>query len=333
MKSKILATKIDELLILLGESRTVSMLRYAEMPDHLAPTLTERAPFSCLSDEAIFQFLLYARDYPWGLGLLTQTLYRSLKVDRHCPIEFIVLESHIDVSNMIEEDEIAFVSMGFEPDHFETLNPPEYDRCYTLRWEIPRREWTSFNCRQAKQYVVEATKKICRKIEKRRYLAYAEIEIYSHFGKKKFENIDLEMGEIGHFPYKHNEFSEFTNSRQDSFKRADIHVKIPVGNESSESALTREKLKILSLMFIEAGFYEIRSKSGNRIFTIQCALPSDAVTAFHELVDWAEKSRLVRSINHETCLFFWRRQWTENGEYVVSPIPKVVKRNFRNMSI
>ena len=327
MKSQILAERIDEILVSLGEVGIVSMLRCAEMPDHLLPTLTERTPFSSLSDEAILQFLLYARDYPWGLGQLTQTLYRALKVERFCPTEFIILESHIDVTDAAKEDESTFVSMGFEPDHFKTLNPPEYDHCYTLRWEIPKKEWISINHRQVRKYVVEATKKACKSIEKRNYPAYAEVEIYSHLGKKKFENLDIEKGDIGHFPYRSNEFVEFVSSEQDVFKKADIHVKVPALSETFSGVEIQRKLDTLTLLFVEAGFYEIVSKSGNKIFTVQCVFSSDAITTFDELVVWAGKSQLVRSINHETCLFFWRHRWTENGKYFTSPIPKIVQKS------
>jgi len=81
-------------------------------------------------------------------------------------------------------------------------------------------------------------------------------------------------------------------------------------------------------MFIDAGFYEIVSKSGNKIFTVQCISPNDAVSTFKELIEWAEESQLVSSINHETCLYFWRHQWEENDKRFTSPIPKIVTRSF-----
>jgi hypothetical protein len=321
MRSQILAYKINELLSSYGEASVISILRQAKMPDRLAPKLIERCPFSSLSDEAIINFLLYAKEYPWGLGILTQTLYHFLKIYRSCPTEFIIIESHIDLPGKAKEDEDAFISMGFEPDHFKTLNPPEYDLCYTLRWEIPKDWWKRMNHIQVKNYVVEVTKKACATIEKRNYPAYAEVEIYSHAGKKVFENIDVEKGEISDFPYSSNDFIQVA-SNPSIFKKADVHIKIPV-----YKGIAQHKLDKLTSLFINAGFYEIVSKSGNKIFTVQCIFQEDAVAAFQQLNLWSKKSNLVSSINHETCLYFWRHQWKENDEYIVSPIPKVVRRN------
>ena len=328
MESQILENRINKLLDSIGEVRVISMLRQAKMPDRIAPKSIIRTPFSSLSDEAILNFLLYSREYPWGLGQLTQTLYHVLNINRSCPIEFVIIESHIDVPDIAKKDEDIFISMGFEPDHFKTLNPPEYNLCYTLRWEISKNEWKNMDRIQVKNYVMQATKKACKTIEQGNYPAYAEVEIYSHLGKKIFEYTDLEKGDIGHFPYKNESFIEVVNNSQDIFKRADVHVKIPVDIEAMNSTSLKNKLDILTLMFINAGFYEITSKSGNKIFTVQCIFPNDAANTFKELIVWAEGSRLVSSINHEACLYFWQHEWEENGERFISPIPKIVTRAF-----
>jgi hypothetical protein len=328
MKSQVLASRIDELLNSLEESEIISMLRKAEIPDNITPKLTTRTPFSSLSDRAIMNFLLHLKKYPWGLGQLTQTVYHLFNINRSCPTEFIIIETHIDVPDIAKKDEDIFISMGFEPDHFKTLNPPEYNLCYTLRWEIPKNEWKNMNHIQVKNYVIEVTKKACETIKQSNYPAYAEVEIYSQIGKKIFECIDLEKGDISNFPYRNDSFLEMTYSNRDVFKKADVHVKIPVDTEAMHSTFLKNKLDTLTSIFINAGFYEIVSKSGNKIFTVQCVSPSDAVATFKKLVVWAEKSQLVSSINHETCLYFWRHQWEENGEQFTSPIPKVVTRSF-----
>jgi hypothetical protein len=328
MESQILTNRIDQLLASFGESEVILMLRKAKMPDRIAPKSTVRTPFSSLSDEAIINFLLHSKKYPWGLGQLTQTLYQIFNMSRSCPIEFIIIESHIDVPDIGKKDEDIFISMGFEPDHFKTLNPPEYNLCYTLRWEIPKNEWKNMNHIQVKNHVIEVTKKACETIEKSNYPAYAEVEIYSEFGKKIFECMDLVKGDTSHFPYRNNDFIEVTNSDRHIFKRADVHVKIPVDSEAIRDTVLQQKLDNLTSMFIDAGFYEIVSKSGNKIFTVQCFFPNDAVETFKKLIEWAEESQLVSSINHETCLYFWRHQWEENDKRFTSPIPKIVTRSF-----
>jgi len=75
---------------------------------------------------------------------------------------------------------------------------------------------------------------------------------------------------------------------------------------------------------MQAGFYEIRSLSGNLIYTLQMVDGRQAKLAFFALESWAQKFGGVTSIEMEACTRFWRSEEELRGFKFVAPIPKVV---------
>ena len=73
-----------------------------------------------------------------------------------------------------------------------------------------------------------------------------------------------------------------------------------------------------------AGFYEIRSLSGNAIYTIQALDPRLAKNAFKTLVAYASEYGGITFVGMESVNEFWRKEENIYGKSFVSPVPQVV---------
>jgi hypothetical protein len=289
-------------------------------PPELLPLSNERQPFLNYSDEAITQYLLFLTKHPEAYGRLGRFVRMQLGQAQPCPAQFIFREAHIDI-NEADADLADFLLIrGFEPDHFLTLNPSEYTKCFTARFEIPieHSDRSRYIAKYLAQVMHEAESKV---LEKEGRFAYSEIECYTHLDKRSFEFVPIKQQGIDAFPFRKGEF-EIVG---DYPKKCDVHLKVPTlaKGEKFRKSESSPMLKLRQLLLL-AGLYEIRSLSGNLIYTLQMANARDARRAFRALANWATEFGGITSIELEACTRFWRSEIDLRGDRFVAPVPKIV---------
>jgi hypothetical protein len=296
-------------------------LRTAFLPSHLLPLLTDRQPFQSLSAEAIDAFLEFSDQFPESVGRLSATLKARSGLDAACPAKFVIFEAHVDLESIDVALEAFLVGLGFEPDHFLSLNPVVYERCYTLKFEIDRTSGDLYSQRRRLRHeILRRFALACQYIAANTtYRAYAEAEVYTDLMKTRilpFKNFDAEgLQESPLLDLK------LLQASPAEVKILDIHVKIPLPQKGSEFAqacpIAQENLVE---HFLSSGFYEIRSFAGNRVLTLQLVDAKGARRLFHNLSSWAARFGGIGSMNLETCMAFWQQRDIGGQE---SPIPQV----------
>jgi hypothetical protein len=241
-------------------------VRRWEWTPSILPLSADRRPFAANSSRAIESYARFLRAFPEAYGRLGRFVRAKLGTDQPCPLRFVFREGHIDVNESNERLADLLLAKGFEPDHFLTLNPAEYTKCFTMRFEIPSDKVERSHL--ISSYLRIAMEEAEREVNANPGLfAYSEIECYSHKTKRTFSFKPVSREGTANFPFP---ASEFVPSKSKDYKKCDIHVKVPVQEKGVrfESAADPEML-VLRQLFLSAGFYEIRSLSGNIIYTIR----------------------------------------------------------------
>lgn len=243
----------------------------------------------------------------------------------HCPSQFVMVEAHVDVSYGTVELRRLVNKLGFEPDHFLTLNPSDYCECYTLRMEVPHKKRERAG--EVQGYLSGALAEIQSQVQKEPGIfAYTELESYSD---KMVTRLDFEptiRDRVRDFPFGSE---DYIPDDSDAFKVADVHVKLPF-RWSRHGAQTHKDgwsnmLQVRQLL-LAAGFYQIQSLSGNAIFTIQTSYMRDAKRAYQQLKEWTARGGTgVTAVTMEAIHAFWRKEEDIEGVAFKSPIPTVVR--------
>ena len=316
-------------------------LRTVELASELVPLSDDRKPFAAMSDEAIIKSVEFTLAFPERLGRLSQTIRRVLGICLPCPVDYIIKESHFDVSAPSQEMTDRFICLGFEPDHFATLNPPEYRSCFTAKFEIDSRA-ANRRTRLATidKLVMDASLNAQKLVEDEPgCFGYLEIESYSSKNKFVYDFRPLSPEGVENFPFRENEFVVFTlpATREEAantglplngHKIVDVHVKVPTPNRGAgfEEAATSE-MEALRELFLLAGFYEIYSEAGNFIYTVQSFNASEGKRVFDELDRFARKFGGISGLKLEICKYFWRKCQDTGAEVGrLSPVPPLTRR-------
>jgi hypothetical protein len=318
----------------------INGLRQYPLDPGLVPLSADRFPFRTLPDQTILAACRWALEYPEKLGRLSHTIRRFLGLSSDCPVHYVIKESHLDLTSTPHNLPSHLIELGFEPDHFAELNPPEYQWCYTLKFEIPR---TTVG--EAKR-VSEIDRLLLEQSTQAEELVsghpgcfgYLEVESYSSKNKRVYNFRPVTGAGLAHFPFSQGAFEPFDlprNSRQalsiglplNAHKAVDVHVKLPTpgrgrGFEEADST----EMRTLRGLFLGAGFYEIYSEAGNYIYTVQSfdipvgKLIFDALDAF--AVEWGG----LAGLKLEICKHFWRN-WidTQGTNIQLAPIPPVTR--------
>jgi hypothetical protein len=284
------------------------------------PLCPDRNPFLNYSNDAILSYFRFLRLYPEAYGRLGRFVRTKLGIGQPCPVRYTFREAHIDVSDADQSLADFLLSLGFEPDHFQTLNPPEYTKCFTARFEIPSER--VHRSRKIAHYISRSTMEAEERVQQAvGRFAYSEIEYYTHKNKRSFEFRPLTEEALRNFPFKANAFRAIGAFP----KKLDIHVKIPTQAKgiAYQEAECPEMLKLRQL-FLSAGFYEIRSLSGNAIYTAQMVDGKRAKAVFKLLCDWGLSYGGIISIELEVCTRFWRSEIDTAQGVFFAPVPKVV---------
>lgn len=321
-----------------SEGEILQQLRNISLPDICVPLSDERRPFATLSDDAVLGYLEFFRQYPEALGRLSLAVKKAFGIDLPCPREFVIKESHFDLTSLEPDLLDKLVPLGFEPDHFATLNPPEYKWCLTMKMEVPTSGADSASrLRQIHQMVMRNSFLARDLVERYQSIfGYLEVETYSSQSRHVFPFREVSGEGLEMFPFEAGEFEQVrppsttkeaaeTGLPLDVHKLIDIHVKIPTevrgaefrGAGGARTAALREK-------FLEAGFYEIYSEAGNHIYTIQLLDAKSSKPVYQRLRLWAEQFGGIVGMKMESCNYFYRTPRQINGEMNLAPIPNLV---------
>ena len=300
---------------------TPSLARSWQWPPEILPLCSERHPFRDFSDNAILQYLRFLNDYPEAYGRLGRFVRTKLGIAQACPTKYVFREAHIDISDADQTLADLLLGTGFEPDHFLSLNPPEYTRCFTVRFEIPAGD--PARSRRISKLILQIMLKAENEVSEREGIfAYSEIECYTHRNKRVFDFRPVTGDALEQFPFVPSRFAPVSAYP----KKWDIHVKLPCQLRGSAFADAESPTMLrLRQRFLMSGFYESRSLSGNLIYTIQLINGREAKTAFGSLSAWAETYGGITSIEMEACTRFWRTESTLQGRTFIAPIPAVVR--------
>ena len=109
----------------LSDGEIISALRRIVLPPELVPLSRERQPFKSLRGETILRYVRFFKQYPEALGRLSYAVKSAFGLLKPCPTQFTIKESHFDLNTLQPDLLDQLIPLGFEPDHFATLNPRE----------------------------------------------------------------------------------------------------------------------------------------------------------------------------------------------------------------
>jgi hypothetical protein len=330
------ASAVREQLAGLSESQIVERLRQSVLPSDAVVLSGERRPFAALSDEAILGYFRFFERFPEAMGRLSLALKRAFSIEAPCPTHFTVKESHFDLNTLDPDLLDKLVPLGFEPDHFVTLNPPEYTWCLTMKMEVPF--GPAHGARVRKIHDMMFANSVAAKDITEAYefvFGYLEMETYSSktrhvlpFREVSDEGLEafpfLKGGFEPIFPPSTEQEALLSGLPLDVHKRIDIHVKIPTEVRGAEfRGADSSRMKQLREKFLCAGFYEIYSEAGNQVYTVQLLGAKHSKTVFFMLKEWADRYGGVIGLKMETCNYFYRTpRKLEQGR--LAPIPNLV---------
>lgn len=320
-----------------SDDLAIRRLREVSLPSDFVPLSRERRPFESLSDEAVLGYFKFFQRYPEALGRLSIALKRAFGLKWPCPVHFTIKESHFDLNTLDPGFLDQMVPLGFEPDHFATLNPPEYKWCLTMKMEIPVGVGHASRVRDIHDmmYRHSLDAKSIAECNPSAF-GYLEMETYSSRTRhvQPFRVVSDEGLES--FPFAAGEFEQVVppsteaeartlGLQLDIHKLVDVHVKLPTGArgggfEGADSA----RMVALKEKFISAGFYEIYSEAGNHIYTVQLLDARPGKSIFLMLRDWANAYGGLVGIKMETCNYFYRTPRKIDGKIKLAPIPNLV---------
>lgn len=314
-------------------------LRTFKLADDELPLSNSRFPFLEISDKAIISSVIDTLQFPEKLGRLSNIIRKYLEIPIDCPVNFAVKEAHLDINEVKGNLYNDLIEIGFEPDHFFELNPPDYHWCFTLKYEIPHFDIDNQNrLHFINNELINRAKKAQEAVDADdNCYGYLEVESYSSRNKFTFVFKPVSRNGLASFPFKEGHFVNFnlpstleesvnTNTSLSSHKIVDIHVKVPsiyrgVGFEEAGNS----EMESLRKLFLLAGFYEIYSEAGNYIYTVQLLDSRKGKKIADILINYAQKWGGIAQIKLEICNYFWRKEYNFSDKRLLSPIPPLVK--------
>lgn len=323
---KILSQWEDEHWILLDKKEINSTVeqfcyrlnKYIIPPDNL-PLSFQRKPFENLNNQIIKILLLQTIEYPEKVGLLTDAIRETLGFKRIKASQFIILESHIDLTIIDKYLTNSLLEIGFEFDNFAKIEPEKYKYHFTLEYCIDIKK--KYRTKELFDLVTKCSKEAAKIIQAHpKADGYVETEVYSYKDDRRFIFKPVTKQGLKHFPFNNESFlifdlplsesdSQKINISLDTHRVADIHLKIPsylnhknyLELETEEMYLLKEKLKC-------CGFYEIISESGNYIYTAHFSKTLESKNVFKKLVEFANTWGGFIEISKEICTSMWRKK-------------------------
>ncbi len=301
------------------------------LPPEVVPLCLQRRPFEQYSEDMIQHIAVAALSEPARCGRLTDAVRRFLGFRRVLPVRSTVAEAHIDLTATDPQLTNALLRIGFEPDNFAKIEPPQYKHHFTLQY-VSARESPGGGERYRE--VHEASKRASALIDQHpSAFGYVETEHYDDDYCQRYAYSPMAAENVSHFPFDATTFvsqpvpatekeAKALGVPLDSKRAADLHVKIPSHlNCDQHEDLDSNASRQLKLLLKQCGFYEIVSEGANFIYSAHFADMAESKTAFQQLDAFAKTYGGITGIAREVCTRMWRKPEMINGEFALAEVP------------
>jgi len=315
-------------------SDLLASLRSYRLSDLEVPLMGDRTPFRHLSDAALYSAVQLATSIGRKRGILSNSIYRTVKKYPAISGEFVRFEAHVNVTVASVDVINRLVELGFEEDDFVVLEPSCYSKNFTLSFDVDRhrreqlkmsRETLLLSCGRAADIL-----KNNEQVD-----GFIEAEVISSKFMRRFDvskngtSVGMDYSMLPEMKTvcmpRNDEEAEAAGIDIFAFKKADIHIKIPFSEFSSDIVPNAtEALSELTVKLVGAGFYRIVSCSSNTIFTAQFIDSSTSRKLFDIICRASVGSNIVESVIMEPCIWFWRKESVVNGRRVLAEISPVL---------
>lgn len=297
-------------------STLINEVREYRLPAIILPLAKDRTPFSDLSDSTIATLIARTLTCATRQGRFSDSIRRILNVKIPSLEDYTVIEAHIDLTGVTESLRTRLISLGFEPDNFAEIQPPQYIRHFTIQHRVgresPQKSQLFAEVAQAATMAADVIDS-CPSVS-----GYVETECYTTARILKLPPLGLNDLYLQEFPFDSSTFIHLKVARSDGElgtpgydtlekRAADIHVKLaPIATE--EFGEPR-----LEWLLRDSGFYRIRSDAGNYMYSAHFSTLSDANMAYDYVASFARIAGGITGIMREVCTSLWRKTDLEAG--------------------
>lgn len=295
------------------ENRLAEALKAYRLPDDILPK-APRHPFGRYSLAALGLFVAALRQTPEMRGPMSSAA-RALKMTDQAKFltRWIIIEVHVDAKDVSQEMSDRLAALGFELDGFEMFEPRDFDSHYTLKFKAnpADRSRTRELLSLAKARAASAQSLF---LEFPDVEGYIESEVYTSNSRKVWDAPRVEIVDLTNFPLADGSLGS-ADCAPEIGKKADIHIKMDSATRAG--SLMPELIRHLT----GAGFYEVRTWSGNTVLTAQFASGARAAQVYRVLSAFFDHYGGAREMTLEQCYGMWRSENFQTG--CLSSVPPV----------
>jgi hypothetical protein len=317
-----------------------------QLPANRLPLCDRRRPFADLSPEMVSEIVRRAVSCAELRGRLTDSVREVAGMTTAATIgDFVIFEAHIDLTDVDERLGVGLLRLGFEPDDFAKMAPPEYRHHYTLQYVIPL---PSDRLRFFQSQVADAGTQAARLIQQHGCATgYVETETYRSKYMTRFPFREFPAhGDVSAPVESSYQLRTVPTSQEEAIdsglpldvrRAADIHVKIPGDFAEYNGVPVSERVEAadescpagrarLRETLTAHGFYEIVSEAGNYLYSAHFADIGEANSAYWQLVAFARKLGGITGVVREACTGVWRKTVTSSaGTEVLARVPPLLR--------
>lgn len=280
------------------------------LPPNILPLARDRQPFAGLPRQLIGAIIREAISSTTRKGRLTDAVKAVLGLPPVTVSDYAVIEAHIDLTQAPESLKYRLLRLGFEPDNFAEIQPPQYQYHFSIQHLLDKK---ISNKTAVFGQVQRAATAAARAIDATDgVMGYVETECYTSQRILKLLAKELNSDILTCFPFRPDTFirlkvagnnDEAGKPGFDSIEKraADIHVKL------SRTATTEFGEPRLEALLSDSGFYRIKSDAGNCMYSAHFSILQDSNQAYDELASFALESGGIVGMMREVCTSIWRK--------------------------
>ncbi|MFO0754888.1 MAG: hypothetical protein U0359_00230 [Byssovorax sp.] len=302
-------------------------LRSYRLPNGSLPLARQRTPFAELGEAAIRAAVQLALAFPEKCGRLSEAVHGMFGLGRPALGEHIVIEGHIDCTQLSQVAANSLIALGFEPDSFVKFVPAAFDDHFTLKFVVSRSRRERYR---------ELRREVFRRCEAAAAIlgvqvatrGYVELEIYTSNCRLALPYKVPERSDLARFPFPDGSLRVAPMPREASgdfarCKTADIHVKTPTSCRGSAfHGADGEIMEELRERFVAMGLYEVMTEAGNRVYTAQFLDAFAARRVYRRLGEYLGVVGGIVDMVYEPCVRVWR---TGDGTHLAEMPPVVTQ--------